>query len=273
MENMKFKIIDETERDFGKVEVLQVPVLAGSSDIRSAESLFFISQVGMRMKMVRITMPNRDSKVRVEPGALYYQKGSLEIKATTGGGLLRGIVRKFTTGEPLFVNEIRGEGEVYLEPTFGHYILINTYGNDIVCDKSMFFAGLGDLEIMAHANEPISGLFGGEGLFQTKITGDGIAVLFSPVPMSEIQIMNLNNSKLSVDGNFALLRIGEVDFSIEKASRGVVSTVISKEGLLQTFSGTGQVWLAPTQGVYDKLATPDGIMELSRPPGARSTNT
>ena len=273
MKNIEFEELDKIENEYGKVEVLQVPVLAGSSDIRSAESLFFVSQVGMRMKMIRITLPGQNSKVRVEPGALYYQQGNLEIKASTGGGFFKGVARKATSGESLFVNEIHGKGEIYLEPTFGHYILVNTGGNVIVCDKSMFFASLGDLEISVKVNNTLTGLFGGEGLFQTKISGNGIAVLFSPVPMSEIQVLNLTNSKLSVDGNFALLRIGDIDFSVEKASKGLVSTFISREGLLQTFTGTGQVWIAPTQGVYDKLATPDGLLELSRPPGARSTNT
>jgi uncharacterized protein (AIM24 family) len=270
---MSDEIIDSQETAFGKVEVLQYPALSGSSDARSAESLFYVSQAGMRLKKVRITLPAKSSKVRVEPGALYYMHGDLEIKASTGGGLMRGLARKAFTGESLFVNEIHGRGVIYLEPTFGHFLLVDLDDDEITVDKTMFYAGLGDLTIGASINRTVAGLAGGEGFFQTKISGTGIAVLFSPVPMSEVQVFELNNDKLSVDGNFALMRTKGVDFSVEKSSKSWVATSVSGEGLLQTFKGTGTVWIAPTQGVYDKLATPSGLSELAGPPGARSTNT
>ena len=51
------------------------------------------------------------------------------------------------------------------------------------------------------------------------------------------------------------MRTGGVNFKAEKSSKSWMSTAVSGEGLLQTFSGTGKVWLAPTQGVYEQLAT------------------
>ena len=80
----------------------------------------------------------------------------------------------------------------------------------------MFFAGTSGLDIGAAIQKNISaGLFGGEGLFQTKVTGEGIAILFSPVPVEEIQEVELKNEKLSVDGNFALMRTDGVSFKAE----------------------------------------------------------
>lgn len=37
--------------------------------------------------------------------------------------------------------------------------------------------------------------------------------------------------------------------------KGFARKMVSGEGLLQTFSGSGHVWLAPTQGIYEKLAS------------------
>ena len=271
---MKFQVIDERETSFGRIEVIQVPVLIGSSDVRSAENLFFVSQVGMRMKKVRITLPGNKSKVRVEPGALYYMHGNLEIKASTGGGIGRAVARRIFSGESMFVNEIHGQGEIYLEPTFGHFLLVDiSDGSEIIVDKSMFYAGLGELDISIEVNRFLTGIVGGEGFVQTKISGTGIAVLFSPVPKEEIQIFELNNSRLSVDGNFALLRTGDIDFSMEKSSKSWIETSVSGEGMLQTFKGTGQVWIAPTQGIYEKMALQGGLAELAKPTGARTTNT
>jgi len=100
MKEEAFEVITSEETDEALVEVVQYSILRGSSDTRTAETLFFASQAGMRLKMVRITLKN--SKIRVEPGALYYMKGDLEMKASTGGGILKGLARKVTSGESFF---------------------------------------------------------------------------------------------------------------------------------------------------------------------------
>lgn len=272
MDLNQYDVLDEKVTAGARFRILQQKQLLGSSDVRSAEQLFFVSSAGMRLKMVEITM--NKGKIRSEPGALYFMEGSLEMKASTGGGVMRGLARAAMSGESMFVNEIHGSGKIILEPTFGHFLLVELDDDEIIVDKSLFYAGSGSLDISAAAQRNISSaIAGGEGLFQTRIKGTGCAVLFSPVPQSEIQMFDLDNSKLSVDGNFAILRTGTIEFKVEKSSKSWLATSVSGEGLLQTFSGTGQVWIAPTQGVYEKLATPNGLADLAGPPGARSTNT
>jgi len=267
-------VITSCEIDGAKIEVVSYTALRGSSDTRTAETLFFSSQAGMRLKMVRITLNN--SKIRVEPGALYYMSGNLEMKASTGGGILKGLARKMTSGESLFVNEIEGTGTIYLEPTFGHFLLHELKSGDegVICDKGMFYAGAGSLDIGASMQRNLSsGLMGGEGWWQTSITGTGVAILFSPVPVEEIDRININNEKVSVDGNFALMRTKGIEFKAEKSSKSWIATSVSGEGLLQTFNGTGSVWIAPTQGVYEKMATMEGLHSLAAPPGSKGTVT
>jgi uncharacterized protein (AIM24 family) len=268
------KVIARAETDDALVEVVQYSVLKGSSDTRTAETLFFASHAGMRLKMVRIKLKN--SMIRADPGALYFMQGDLEIKASTGGGILTGPARKMVSGETFFVNEIHGTGTIYLEPTFGHFILhrISDDAPGVICDKGMFYAGTSSLNIGTAVQKNISSvLMGGEGWFQTSIKGSGIAILFSPVPVSEVRKIDLNGDKLSVDGNFALMRTEGVEFKAEKSSKSWLATSVSGEGLLQTFSGTGSVWLAPTQGVYEKMITMSGLRELASAPGSMGTKT
>ena len=107
-----FEVIDSVDLGTGTVvEVLQFKQLAGSADIRVAKNLYFAEHSGMRLKMVRISLVN--SHARIEPGALYYMKGDLEMKASSGGGILKGLSRKMLSGETFFVNEIQGSGEMY----------------------------------------------------------------------------------------------------------------------------------------------------------------
>lgn len=272
MDMAQYEVIDEKMTEGARFRILQQKELKGSSDVRSAEQLFFLQSAGMRLKQVQITL--NKGRIRNEPGALYFMKGNLEMKSSTGGGIMRGLSRKVLSGESFFVNEIHGSGEIFLEPTFGHFLLVEIDDDEVIVDKSMFYAGSGTLDISAAAQRNLSSAaLGGEGLFQTRIKGSGVAVLFSPVPMSELQIVELNGDTLSVDGNFALLRTGNIDFSVQKSSKSWLATSVSGEGLLQTFKGTGQVWLAPTQGVYDRLATPGGLASLAGPGHSMGTKT
>jgi uncharacterized protein (AIM24 family) len=139
-------------------------------------------------------------------------------------------------------------------------------------DRSLFYAGTAGLDIGSVLQKQVSAaLFGGEGLFQTRIKGTGIAVLYSPVPVHEVQKVTLNKEKLWVDGNFAVMRTEGIEFRAEKSSKHWISTWVSGEGLLQTFEGTGSVWVAPTQGIYQLLATESGMRRLSRAPGGANT--
>ena len=103
-----FEILNSEEVDDATVEILEYPELKGSADIRASENLYYARQSGMTLKLVRLRLDN--SHARVEPGALYYMKGNLEMKASSGGGLMKGLKRKMLSGETFFVNEIHGDG-------------------------------------------------------------------------------------------------------------------------------------------------------------------
>lgn len=268
------KVIVSRETENVKVEVLAFDSLKGSSDIRTAEMLFYAQNTGMTLKMVRVTLSN--SKVRVEPGALYYMKGNLEMKASTGGGLFKGLKRKMLSGETFFVNEIHGTGEIYLEPTFGHFFLHNLKENEtgIIVDSGLFYGGTEGLKIDAVMLKTISSAFASqEGLFQTRIRGNGIAIMYSPVPEEEIQRFTLANDRLFVDGNFALMRSENIKYKVVKSSKSLLATSVSGEGLLHRFEGIGNVWIAPTQGIYEKMATDHGLRKLAKVPGSMNTET
>jgi uncharacterized protein (AIM24 family) len=79
--------------------------------------------------------------------------------------------------------------------------------------------------------------------------------------------------KLSVDGNFALVRTASVSFKAEKSAKTLFQSVVSGEGLLQTFTGPGTVWIAPTQAVYEKMKQPNGVEKLAEPQNNIDTHT
>jgi len=218
--------------------------------------------------MLRISL--KGAAARIEPGALYFMKGKLEMEASTGGGVLAGLSRKFLTGESFLVSQIVGNGDIYLEPTFGHFLLeeLRAVDGGRIANKGMFYAGTGGLTVSAtRAKTLVAAGLGGEGLFETHVHGDGLAAFFSPVPASEIEVVKLVNERLSVDGNFAVMRAGSLRMDVTKSNKSWLGTSVSGEGFLNTYEGTGTVWLAPTQVPYQRMASGAGIQSLMQAVG------
>lgn len=255
--NLPFKVTESTTRGGTTFELLEYNALAGSEPFAVAEQVFTLNRSGIRLRQLRVRLAN--DAIRTEPGALQFLKGNIEMESSTGsggglGGLMKGALAAARTGETIFKPLYRGTGEIYLEPTFGHFWLMQLENQTVFADQGLFFCCEDSVKVEAHKVESFSArMAGGEGRYQTKVSGTGMVVFRIPVPRSEVVELTLNDETLQVDGSFALLRSGEIHFSVEKASNSLLGAVTSGEGLLQTFRGTGRVWIAPTQPLYEQI--------------------
>jgi len=244
------ELIGEYQGGSETVKIFQYKTLAGSYNLDVGRTLYYAERSKMFLKQVCIEL--RSGEVILEAGALQFMRGNVEI--STSGDLIKGLASSFLTAESAVKPRYRGTGEVYLEPSFGHFIIAQLNNETMVVDKGLFYAAQATVDVGVEIQKNLSaGLAGGEGWFQTRISGSGWVVLNVPVPVSEIVKVRLNGDKLSVDGSFALLRKGNVDFRVERSTKSLFGSARSGEGLLQTFSGYGEVWLAPTQSVYQQL--------------------
>lgn len=252
-------------------QVLEFDNLQGASDVSTARDLFYMRETGMNLRQVRILL--QDSSVRLQAGALSYLKGNIEMDSKMGGliGLGKKLISGKTTGESAFKPLYSGSGEIFLEPSFGHYALIELEDDEVIVDDGFFFACEEGVKVGAASQKNISSAFlGNEGFFQTKVSGSGIVVLELPVPETEIFKCILINDTLKVDGNFAVLRTGNIEFTVEKAAKSIIGSATSGEGLVNVYRGTGEVWLMPTKDVYNKLST-WGVGALTSNKGSSNT--
>ena len=259
----KLNMLSEMECE-SKFQILEYENLDGATDVETAFGLNIIRQSGIKLKQIRIML--EDSSVKLEPGSLSYMKGNIEVKNKSGGliGFGKKIISSKLTGETAFKPTYSGTGEIFLEPSFGHFALIELEDDEIIVSDNMFYACEEDIEVNAAMQKNISSTFlGNEGLYQTRIEGNGIVALKVPVPESEIFKCILINDTLKVDGNFAILRTGNIEFSVEKSSKSIVGTAINGEGLVNVYRGTGEVWLIPTKNVYKELKI-SGANEINK---------
>lgn len=195
------------------------------------------------LKFLKADLNN--SAVRYESGGMYYMQGNLELEANlpSAGGFLKSMVTRESIVKPV----IKGSGTVWFEPTFGNFTIMELGGQEWILDKGAYYASEMGIEIGSFTNKSISGLFSGEGFFQTKVSGAGKVVILSNGPLETIE---LNNGKLVVDGSFAVARQASVQLTVAKANKGIFSSMISGEGVVNTFTGTGKVLIAPAANRY-----------------------
>lgn len=243
-----------------KIEIIEHNKLSGAKDGDTARYLYFAEQQGIKMKYVKVTL--NDSKVTTESGALYYSIGQVKTTTSVGGvgGMIGKMVKGAVTQEKAFTPVYEGTGVVVLEPTFSHYIIRELKDESFILDRGIFFCSVGDIEVSPYIQKSVSGaMFGSEGLFQTRVSGTGVVVMQIPVPMDEVVSITLDDEIARLDGDFAILRSESIKFTVQRSTKSVVGTVVSGEGFLSTFKGSGTIWITPTAPMYARIRQTGGI--------------
>lgn len=234
------KVLDSSEGKGLKIEVIEYQSLPGHYSEHTDH------QYIEKLRQVRVQL--KGGELITEAGALQFMKGNVTMKVDSSlKSVAKGFLSNRLTGEASVKPRYKGNGEVYLEPSFDHFLLFEMDNEEIIADKGVFYCCEASITVGVAAQKNISSaIAGGEGLFQTKLKGSGVCVIQSNVPIEHVLIYQLNNETLQVDGNYALLRRGQIDFTVEKSTKSWIGTARSGEGLLQTFRGTGEVWIIPT---------------------------
>lgn len=218
---------------------------------------YYCSEMNIRKRQLLCDLNISD--VTIQPGAMQMMVG--DVKATTGikgvrdfgAKLFRGAVTNESTIKP----EYTGSGELLLEPTYRHILLLdlNDWNGSVVLDDGTFMACDGNLEQKLVSRSNISSaMLGKEGLFNLGIYGKGTVCLESPCPKEELIEIELKDDELKIDGNMAVAWSSSLDFTVEKAGTSYLGSAASGEGFVNVYRGTGKVLLAPvTDSITDLL--------------------
>lgn len=254
----KINVIESISVNGTIFEICELKELDGANSPSMAMSLYFAKQQGLKVRFVRIQLNN--TGIKTEAGALYYYHGNIQCQTQIGGvgGFLKKTIAGSLTGESSMKPSYFGNGIIYLEPSFKHYLSVTLENNSVIVDKSMFYCCSDSVNVRPIMQKNVSSAaLGQEGLFQIELSGNGIVILESPVPASEIQQFRLEpGQELKVDGNFAILRSASISFSVTTSEKSIFGTALNGEGFLNTFRANqpGFVWIAPTAPIYSKLS-------------------
>ena len=243
LDNNDIKVLD-TKGPFTVVEYLRDL----SVTPMTAQTSYFSNLMNVRKRQVICNLAV--SPVTVQAGAMQWMVGN--VNATTGlkgvGDLFSKAVRGKVTGESAIKPEYTGDGQMVLEPTYKHIILINLeeWNNSIVLDDGLFLACESKLQQKAVMRSNISSaVAGNEGLFNLGVQGQGILCIESPCPQEELIEIELENDTVKIDGNMAIAWSGSLEFTVERSGKSLIGSAASGEGLVNVYRGTGKVLLAP----------------------------
>ncbi len=183
-------------------------------------------------------------RIKAESDAMISMSATVDVEGKMEGGVLGGLARAFASGESFFFQELiasRGPGKVL----FGHALpggimdveLDGSYGLRV--QKNGFLAATQDIQVDTKMQNLMQGLFSGEGFFILKISGKGTVFISS---LGVIHPINLEaGEEVIIDNGHLVAWPDYMQYTIEKASKGWLSSLTSGEGLVCRFRGPGVV--------------------------------
>ncbi len=186
----------------------------------------------------------RGERIKAESDAMIAMGANIDVEGKMEGGLLSGLARRVLSGESMFFQELiarRGAGEVLI----GHQLpggildldLDGSYG--LIVQKDGYLASTDGIQVETKMQNLTRGLFSGEGFFVLNVRGRGTVFISS---YGVIHPINLDdNEEVIIDNGHLVAWPDYMDYKIEKASSGWISSFTSGEMLVCRFRGPGIV--------------------------------
>lgn len=182
--------------------------------------------------------------IKAESDAMIAMSPNVQVQGRMEGGVLSSLTRRFLTGESFFLQTLtasRGDGRVLFGPKLPGGItdvaLDGSYG--LIVEKGGFLAAEPSIAIDSKMQGLLQGMFSREGFLLLKLTGRGIAFLSSYGVIHPIELQD--GEEVIIDNGHLVAWADYLDYKIEKAASGWLSSFTSGEGLVCRFRGPGIV--------------------------------
>lgn len=179
-----------------------------------------------------------------EAGAMIAMSGHLAIETTThkkgSGGFLKAAKRLFA-GESLFLNHFsatREAGEVWLGSALAGDMMQYELDSEALIVQSGSFVACDEHVEMDMGWQGFKNMISGESLFWLKLSGKGTVVLNAFGAIYPVEV----NGEHIVDTGHIVAFQETLDFSMTKAGKSWLHSLLGGEGLVCKFKGRGTVW-------------------------------
>ena len=219
-----------------------------SVNVMTARMEYYCAKMNVNRRQLMLNL--NGNGFTIQAGAMQWMMGNVNMQTGVKGvgDFLGKAIGGAVTGESAVKPVYSGYGQMMLEPTYRHILLMDLaeWGGSVVLDDGLFLACDSTVTQKVVARKNVSSaVLGAEGLFNLSLNGQGICALESIVPREEIFEIILNNDVMKIDGNMAMAWSGSLDFTVEKSSKSLIGSAVSGEGFVNVFRGSGKIWMAP----------------------------
>ncbi|UKJ07991.1 TIGR00266 family protein [Solitalea lacus] len=180
-----------------------------------------------------------------EAGAMIAMSPFIQMTTTThkknSGGIMKGL-KRMISGESFFLNHYSAGsqgGTVWLGATHaGDMMVKELNGEGIIVQGGSYVASSPEIDIDMNW-QGFKSLISKEGLFWLGIRGKGTVIVNSFGAIYPVQV----NGEYIVDTGHIVAFEESLNFSLSKAGKSWISSILGGEGLVCKFKGQGTVWI------------------------------
>jgi uncharacterized protein (TIGR00266 family) len=182
--------------------------------------------------------------VTAEAGSMIAMSGDMKVETTTykknQGGVMKAL-KRMLGGESFFVNHFSASGrggEVFIAPTLpGDILALDKGAENLIVQSGSYLASDHAIEIDL-GWQGFKALFSGESVFWIKLGGQGRVVINSFGAIYPVDV----DGEYIVDSGHIVAFPESLKFTITKAGKSWMSSMLGGEGLVCKFSGKGRIW-------------------------------
>lgn len=184
-------------------------------------------------------------KLTAEGGAMIAKSTAIQMTTSTqqkkSGGIMKGL-KRLVSGENFFLNHYVAPaegGKLWLGAThIGDMEQKELHGENLIIQGGSFVACTEDVSIDA-SWQGFKNLVSKESLFWVKASGHGTVIFNSFGAIYQIQV----NGEHIVDTGHIVAFEETLGFTLTKAGKSWMSSILGGEGLVCKFKGKGIVWV------------------------------
>lgn len=187
---------------------------------------------------------DKNETIITEGGAMIAMSGGMEICTTTlkrDQGSIFSAVKRMIAGESFFLNHFtspKDKGELYLSTTLpGDMKEFTLEGESLIVQGGSFVACEEGVNINL-SFQGLKNLFSKEGLFWLNLNGKGKVIFNSFGAIYPVEV----DGEYIVDTGHIVAFNETLNFSLSKAGKSWISSILGGEGLVCKFRGKGTVW-------------------------------
>ena len=184
--------------------------------------------------------------LRAEPKSMLCMSTGFDIKAVAGGHLENsgavGSVKSFMSGESFFTTIYtakRDDQKLTIAPEFeGEILVLDVSNSSYLLTQGSFLASCDKINIQV-SYAGMKGLIAKKGLYLMEASGEGHLFLSSRGKIISTTLKE--DERIVIDNSYVIAFESTVTYELVKATEGLKDSFLSGEGLVNRYTGPGEV--------------------------------